>query len=140
MKVFLDTNVVMDAIVSGREGKQDALDVISLGHNLQFRIHISSLSIPNIVYSARKYVPREALMEYIGRIYNDWKILSLGSMDIEFAMKSSCPDFEDALQITAAEAESDVIVTNNKKHFTPYTYLPVYTPREFLNKLKEHQF
>jgi hypothetical protein len=60
-------------------------------------------------------------------------------MDIADAMESDCPDFEDAMQNAAAETECDVIVTGNKKHFEPYTALPVFTPAEFLGKLREHQ-
>ena len=139
MRLFIDTNVVMDAIVPGRSGEKEALDIISLGKHPEIRLRILSLSIANIVYLAHKYLPKSSIIEYVKRIYREWKIIPLGDMDIDFAMKSDCPDFEDALQISAAEMESDVIVTNNKKHFEPYTALPVFTPAEVLDKLREHQ-
>lgn len=139
MRLFIDTNVVMDAIIPGRSGRQEALEVISLHKNLEFRLRIMSLSVANIAYIARKYISKAETIEYINQIYKEWKIVPLTDMDIRDAMQSACPDFEDALQISAAEMESDVIVTGNKKHFAPYTALPVYTPAEFLAKLREHQ-
>lgn len=52
------------------------------------------------------------------------------------ALKSDCPDFEDALQIYCADdGNCDVIVTRDKKHFDAYTDIPVYTPKEFIKKL-----
>ena len=56
------------------------------------------------------------------------------------ALRSDNPDFEDALQISCADyGNCDVIVTRDTKHFDAYTDIPVYTPKEFLDKLQAAQ-
>lgn len=137
MRVFLDTNVALDTLLPGRPSHKESTELINLGSNANIRFRITSLSIADMAYCSRKYVAKEDLIERFKLFYREWKIISLGAMDIAFAMESKCPDFEDALQISAAEMESDVIVTNNKKHFEPYTALPVYSPKEFMDKLRE---
>ena len=139
MKVFLDTNVVLDTIIPGRPSQMASTELINLGYIPEIRFRISSLSIATTVYCCRKYVSKEQVMARINFINKEWQILSVGQIDINEALNSECPDYEDAIQIAAANAESDVIVTNDKKHFTPYTSLPVYTPAEFLQKLKATQ-
>ena len=136
MKVFLDTNVFLDTLLPKREFKNESFEILGLHKLKDFRLHISSLSIANIVFCARKYVPKNELFEVVDNIRYNFKVLPLGAADIDSAIESGFPDFEDAMQIAMAEMESDVIVTGNKKHFAPYTALPVFTPKEFLEKLK----
>ena len=60
----------------------------------------------------------------------------MSDMFLYDALRSDCPDFEDALQIACAEADNcDFILTSNIRHFQRYTRIPVYTPAEFLEKL-----
>ena len=57
-------------------------------------------------------------------------------MEILRALKSDCPDFEDALQIACAESNTvNILVTNNKKDFERFTDLPVYTSKEFVMRI-----
>ena len=137
MKVFLDTNVFLDTLLPKREFKNESFEILGLHKLKDFRLHISSLSIANIVFCARKYVPKNELFEVVDNIRYNFKVLPLGAADIDSAIESGCPDFEDAMQIAMAEMESDVIVTGNKKHFAPYTDIPVFTPDEFLAKITE---
>ena len=139
MKVFVDTNIVLDALLPDRLGAKESEKILDLSIKDDFRIHISSLSIANIAYCSRKIIGKERTKETIKTLSLKWKVLALNSMDIDLALDSKCPDFEDAMQISMAELESDVIVTNDKKHFAPYTCLPVYTPAEFLDKLRAAQ-
>jgi len=138
MRVFLDTNVVLDCLLKDRVYREASMALMKMGepNNIWFRI--ASTSIPTIVYCARKFVPQEVILERIEEINKTCKVLSIGFGEVYTALHSECPDFEDAMQIAAAELESDVIVTGNAKHFKPYTALPVFTPDEFMAKLREH--
>ena len=63
-------------------------------------------------------------------------ILPNNDMGVLHAVRSGHPDFEDAMQIACAEYElCDAIITRNKKHFEPYTDIPVYTPEELIAKI-----
>ena len=133
--VFVDTNVFMDDL-TGRSGSDSAKQLFELGVSGKLRICLSSLSVANIAYLVRKELSRERMMEVFRLYLRYFVIQELGDMDVLHATKSDCPDFEDALQISCAQIPSCVaIVTNNKKHFEPYTDMPVLTPDELLEKL-----
>ena len=136
MRVFLDTNVLLDCILPGREYEKSSLALMGMNEHIWFRV--SSISLPTVAYCTRKALTKEEIRNLLNNINKTCKVLSVGYGEIYCALHSECPDFEDAMQIAAAELESDVIVTGNAKHFKPYTALPVFTPDEFIEKLREH--
>ena len=136
--IFLDTNVLFDDILS-REGTGSAKKILQLGVEKVLRICLSAITTINIAYITRKSVSRERLYE-VFRMYLDYfVILPDSDMDIYGSIRSDNPDFEDAMQLACADAARvDAIVTGNKKHFAPYTDIPVFTPDEFLAKIVEN--
>lgn len=133
--VFVDTNVLLDYLLK-RPGEEPAGKLLSLGRERLLRICISSLSVANVAYIMRKEMSKDRLISIFKDWLNDFVIQELGDVDVLHAAKSDCPDFEDALQISCAQTPSCIaIVTNNKKHFEPYTDMPVLTPDELLDKL-----
>jgi predicted nucleic acid-binding protein len=138
MKVFLDTNVVLDGILPGRTFEKESEAIMAMGEEDEILLRIASISLPTIVYCTRKDLSRDEILERIKNINRHWNVLSVGFGEIYSALHSSCPDFEDALQIATAEVDSDVIITGDVKHFKPYTSLPVFTPAGFLDELRRH--
>ena len=133
--VFVDTNVLLD-FLQKRPGEKAAGELLQLGQKRLLRICISALSVADVAYIQRKAMSKDKMMSIFKDWLNDFVIQELGDMDVLHATKSDCPDFEDALQISCAEKQPCVaIVTNNKKHFEPYTDMPVLTPDELLDKL-----
>ena len=124
----------MDTLISARPSSKASSKLVSLLPNDDLRISISSLSIADLVYSCRKHFTKEAVMEKVDYMRRKWRVLEFTEFDIYSALKSECPDFEDAIQISIAESDSDVIITNNVKHFKDYTALEVCTPQEFLDR------
>lgn len=135
MRVFFDTNVIMDTLIKGRPSTEASLKIAQLAKLDAFRISISALSIADTVYSCRKHFDHQALLSHIDKIRNAWRVLGMNEFNIYEALRSDCPDFEDALQISIAEGDCDVLVTNNTKHFKGYTALEVCTPAEFLSNI-----
>jgi len=135
--IFLDTNVLLDDILA-REGTGSAKKILQLGVEKVLRICLSAITTINIAYITRKSVSRERLYE-VFRMYLDYfVILPDSDMDIYGSIRSDNPDFEDAMQLACADAARvDAIITGNKKHFAPYTDIPVFTPDEFLAKITE---
>lgn len=135
--VFLDTNVLLDVILS-REGSDCAKKILQLGVAKDIRICISVLSTVNIAYVARKALPHEKLIEVFGLYLKHFVLLSNSDADVyAYVHGGRNPDYEDAMQTACAEPYCDVIVTRNKKHFAPYTDMPVLTPEEFLQRVLE---
>lgn len=135
MRVFLDTNILMDTLIIGRPLHETSLKVVDQPADGEIRFSISALSIADIVYSCRKHFTHDYLISKVEYFQRHWRILELSAFSIYEAVSSDCPDFEDALQISIAESDCDVIVTNNVKDFKGYTALEVLTPQEFLSKI-----
>ena len=135
--VFLDTNIFLDQLQQ-RAGMESAERILALGRQGQIRICLSALTVVNVAYVMRK---TESL-DKIKKVFSVWMdafvILPDSDMDIYGSIRSDNPDFEDAMQLACADAARvDAIVTGNKKHFAPYTDIPVFTPDEFLAKITE---
>lgn len=132
MKIFFDTNVILD-IIQGREGSCVAQRILEYSRLDNFsRVYISFLSVANCAYVLRK-LPHEEMLSIIKRISAIFYILPCNDMQILNAGKIATPDYEDALQIACAEAaDCDVILSSNTKHFCGFTAIPVLTPSEFV--------
>ena len=137
MKVFLDTNVIMDVLTEGRPMHEASDFIMRLKIADGVKLYTSTLSIADAAYLTRKNYTLKEWKSIARDMLDRCKILALGDFDIYLACKSDCPDFEDAMQISIAETECDIIVTNNVGHFEPYTCLPVMTPADFLARLSE---
>ena len=139
-KIFLDTNVILDLYIPGREGKTAAQSLFNLKESAgdDIRLFISFLSVANIAYVLRKHFGKERLKELIRELFHFCDILSMSDYSIFEALESPCPDFEDALQISCAEMkECDFLLSSNLHHFQGNTWMTVLTPAQFLEKLQE---
>ncbi|MBR1575721.1 MAG: PIN domain-containing protein [Bacteroidales bacterium] len=139
MKIFLDTNVLLDTMLPDRSHQEDTYTLMNLSliHRWDCRICVSILTLANTAYIARKVVGIEEVKKRLKTILDAYHISPMGDQCLHLALHSKSPDFEDALQIAAAENDAcDVFITHDKKHFTGYTCLPVYTPEEFLARCR----
>lgn len=138
MKTFIDTNVILDLYFPDRGGQIEAAQIVDLARkDQQIRVYISILSVANTAYSLRKRVGKEESVKCMKELFHSVNTLPMSDMCYYNALKSDCPDFEDALQIFCADdGNCDVIITRDKKHFGAYTDIPIYTPKEFIAKLE----
>ena len=138
MKIFIDTNVILDLYFPDRGGQIEAAQIVDLARkDQQIRVYISILSVANTAYSLRKRVGKEESVKCMKELFHSVNTLPMSDMCYYNALKSDCPDFYDALQIFCVdEGNSDAIITRDKKHFCAYTDIPIYTPKEFIAKLE----
>lgn len=139
-KIFLDTNVILDLYIPGREGKTAAQSLLDLKESAgdDIRLYISFLSVANIAYVLRKHFGKERLKELTRELLHFCDVLSMSDYSIFDALESPCPDLEDALQISCAEMkECDFLLSSNLRHFQGNTWMTVLTPAQFLSKLQE---
>ena len=139
-KIFLDTNVILDLYVPGREGKAAARTLLDLKEVAgdDIRLYLSFLSVADIAYVLRKHCDKTQLKEILRGLFHFCDVLSMSDISILDALDTSCPDFEDALQISCAEMkECDFLLTSNLRHFQEYTWMTVLTPAQFVERLKE---
>ena len=136
MRVFLDTNILLDII----EGRQKFLlassNVFDLGVKGLIEMFATPLTFANCVYTSRKNVGYENAIQGLKSLKKFVKIAPMDDEQVSDALCSDMPDFEDMLQYEAAlGAKCDVIVTRDKKrHYPQNGIIPVLSPEAFLNE------
>ena len=131
-KIFLDTNFIIDFMLR-EEYRPLCKKILDEGDLKGKWFYISFLSVANFAYIARK-VPFDLLYRYLQLISDSFIILDHNKDQLDKAISLKAKDFEDALQFQCAkQAACECIITRNKKDFN-FSDLPVFTPKEFLNK------
>ena len=133
MRVFLDTNVILD-LIQRRVGYDDAALIMQKSENGEYSLFTSSLSMVNIAYILRKYYIGESLYHLLEELGDIIDVITVSSEAYHKALQSRALDFEDAIQLfSAIESDMDCIVTRNAQDFI-FDKLPIYTPFDFLNR------
>ena len=134
MKVFVDTNVLVDFICKREPFFVPAKSLFALCLLGKVEIVISCLSAVNAIYIGRKYKSLDLKRKLKG-LSQIVSFVDLSTSTVLESLDTTWKDYEDALQnATATVVGADCIVTRNKKDFED-TSLKVYTPEELLEVL-----
>ena len=136
MRAYVDTNILVDLVLSRQEFLPDAQRVFAIGYAGEAQLVVSALSFVNTVYLGRKYkFPMDDVLSKLRMIADFVDVSDLSGQNVVDMLNSGWRDYEDATQHRSAiDEQADCIVTRNKKDFKAST-LPVLTPLEFLNKI-----
>lgn len=133
MKVFLDTNVLID-FMAERQGYPAAAALFELAANRKLELTYSALTVANAFYILRKQYTDKELAEAFEMQQSVAEICGVSSQDVNLALKDRWTDGEDAIQYRSAlSSRADIILTNNTSDFQKSS-LAVMTPEEFLDK------
>ena len=131
MKLFIDTNVVIDVIAGREPFLADSQQILDLCETGKAEGVVSTLTLCTVSYVLRKFA-HGAMRKKLRDFRNILTPADLSVSIIDKAIDSPLSDFEDAVQFyTAVYSESDYIITRNAKHF-PKDNIPVLTPTAFL--------
>ena len=135
MKIFLDTNVLLD-IFMRREPYYDAsAQVVYACERGQFTGGFTTLSACNIVYALRKQLGSAQTIEAIRRLVGIIEPIGTSVASLLQSLEDPKTDFEDTVQSKCAlEWNADTIIARDKSGFTD-SALPVLTPSDFLLQL-----
>ncbi len=115
MKIVFDTNVLLDAIVEGREGGALARQLILAVARDEAEGFIGANCVTDIYYVARKFLGDKRTREAIYNLMAIFKVMSVGEDDCLSALETPMGDFEDALlAVCAARTGADYIVTRDE--------------------------
>lgn len=134
MNVLIDTNIILDALEARQGFFEKSSKVVSLAN--EYNGFIAASNVTDIYYIEHKRShSKKKTTEIIKGLLEVFDILDTTNADCRNALRSSIPDFEDAVLVESAIREGiDVIVTRNKKDFKN-SPVKVCTPTEFLNLL-----
>lgn len=137
MKIFLDTNVLIDYLNKREPFFAEASQVMDLCVSKQVEGVLSSLSVINAAYIMRKAYPKDSLLLKISWLTEKFEVCPINKESIQRAANSRPSDFEDAVQyFSALQANADLIITRDAKGFIDFD-LPVMTSEEFLARCAE---
>ena len=134
MRIFIDTNILIDLIVMRSPSYASVAQIFDLALQKKDTIVISNLSILNAHYVVKRIaeVKETELRKVLHNICTSCEIAPLNANITIKSLVSEFKDFEDATQyFCALENMCDVIVTNNEKDFKLST-IPVMNTDEFL--------
>lgn len=130
-KVFLDTNVLLDAIQK-RKNFVDAASIIQAGKDGELELCVSVISFPTIAYVMRTET-KETIYQILNSFSDSMTVLPTDSTMFQKALKAEADDFEDMLQYqTAIAYHCDVLITNNIKDFPASSTIKIQTAKDFL--------
>ena len=132
MKLFLDTNVLLD-IFMRREPYYDAsAQVVYACERGQFTGGFTTLSACNVVYALRKQLGNEQTIEAMRQLVRIIEPIGTSVASLLQSLENPQTDFEDTIQSRCAlEWNADSIITRDKSGFASCT-IPVLTPSDFL--------
>ena len=139
MKVFLDTNILLDLLLE-RDGYEVSAQILQLHDQGEIELCVSILTMVNVAYVYQKSVGQHVVipnLKYLSAIVD---VLPMDGNMLQQAIYTNGKDFEDTLQyMCALQNQCDVVITRNTKdfHFShglidPPFKIPVKTPDEFL--------
>jgi len=137
MKIFIDTNVIVDYLNHREPFFDDAASIIGLCVEGYVQGVVSSLTIVNAVYIAKKMYRKEDLFAQLDWLLSIFTVSSIDRSDIAEASLLRPIDFEDAVQYFSAERYNvDYILTRDEKGFKNFS-IPSITPGDFILRCRE---
>ena len=134
MKVFLDTNIVIDLLDKREPFYIDAVKLFTLAYQKKITLFVSPMTYATASFLLRKHA-KEGMRKLLNNFRQLSQITTADERVVDAALASSFDDYEDALQYYSALTRNvDVIVTRNKKDFTSAS-IPVLSPAELLKQL-----
>ena len=132
MKIFFDSDVLLDVLAERINHYEKSAEALSLSEFKKVRGYTSSLILCNLHYILRKLTDEKTARAKIETILALLEITDLRKDDILSALSLQMPDFEDAVQVSiATRTNMDWILTRNIKDYKKSVVKPI-TPKDFI--------
>ena len=137
MNALIDTNVILDDILSRAPNDEVARKISYLVTDEEIGGYLTANSLTDIFYVVTKVRDKNVARAVIRNLLLNFEIVSVDGQDCQSAIDSQMSDFEDALVVVCAEkAELDFIVTNDQKFLGEAVLsVPTIKPTDFISRL-----
>lgn len=117
--LFVDTNILIDLLADRSPFSKFAIEIFDLAEKKKVQLFTSSHSYATTYYLLKKHIGEKELRELLYSLLDFINLISIDIFIIKKSLLSSHKDFEDAIQIFAANSitDMDFIVTRNLKDF-----------------------
>ena len=119
MKLFLDTNILIDVIANRKPWVDEALVLLELAKQKKLTLIVADFSFINLAYITRKLFTQEELYALFSDLCLYVKVVEVGGMIIKKSFQKRWKDMEDCVQyLVAKREEADYLITRNEKDFS----------------------
>jgi len=137
MKVFIDTNIAIDALKSNPEFETDAKRVFQLIWQGKITPYMCVNSLTDIFYIIKKVQGVNKAKNTIANLMTAVNITQLNANDCMNALALPINDFEDAIiAVCAKKINADCIVSRDELFIKAKTGVEIVTPGQLFEKLK----
>lgn len=135
MKLFFDTNILLDLLVERDDAElnRNAALALSAARQLNLEMCVATITVPTLAYvlkgnNTQKKRKLRTLLKY-------FTVLDSLASHCDYALNSQFKDIEDAMQYACAEDNKcDLIITRDVKDFREST-IPVMDTKQFLHNV-----
>lgn len=134
--VFVDTNILIDLLADRSPFSKFAIEIFDQAERNKVKLFTSSHSYATTHYLLKKYMGEKELRAVLLSLLDFIALIPIDLTIIKKSLLSKHKDFEDAIQIFAANSINnlDFIVTRNLKDFKD-AGVAVLPPDELINYL-----
>ena len=135
MVLLVDTNIILDVLLSRPEFVKDSSMIWKLCETKQAEGYLSTLTYANMMYVMRKQLTPDQIEDVFRKLNLIFEFADFSPAVLERADAMKWKDFEDAVQSATAESvHADYIVTRNLKDFMKSKVI-AFTPAELLARI-----
>ena len=135
MVLLVDTNIILDVLLSRPEFVKDSSMIWKLCETEQAKGYLSTLKYANMMYVMRKQLTPDQMEDVFRKLNLIFEFADFSPAVLERAVAMKWKDFEDAVQSATAESvHADYIVTRNLKDFMKSKVI-AFTPAELLARI-----
>lgn len=132
MKVFIDTNILIDVLARREPFFAEAEMIWSLAEKREIEAFISAISFNNVYYIVRKLKDRATAEKAIRLLRDVFRSVAPDEQIINQAIDAGMADFEDAVQFhSAVRLNPSYFITRDPSGF-PRSPISIVAPGEFL--------
>lgn len=136
MRVFLDSDIILDFLLKREPFFKEALNLFLLKEKNNFKLYTSAIIISNVYYISSKQFTGELAKQKIKELTSIIQITDSTKQSIYQAFESNFSDFEDAIQyFTAEESKCTFFITRNTKDYKKAKNMRVLTSAQFCKLL-----
>lgn len=117
-KILFDTNIILDVTLKRIPFFNDAFKLFELIDEKRITGIITATTVTDIYFISKKEKGHQEAIQFLNNLIEVVDIIGVDKAVILNALDLGLPDFEDAVQISAAEFnEIKTIITRNKSDF-----------------------
>ena len=137
MRVVVDNNVIIDALIPNAQFEAEAQEILRLASVKEIDGFVSANSLSDIFYVLRKIHGFEKAKAMIKKLFFMLDIIGIDSNNCMDALELPMSDFEDALvAVCATKINADYIVSRDDKFINAETEIKIITPTQMLAEVR----